>query len=361
MPTQSDPLLRLFLTAKTERAASGCLDILVQTHALPIIMKVIAHRLQPGTPGNSSFRPDSSESEEVRGNALAKLIGHLWELRTGENSPIEDFRAYVAVIARNACADLLRRKYPGRWKLQNHLRYIVLHDRRLSLRTANGQEILGLAAWNDRPLTHNVSSSFQEFQANPNSFAQRLYSHQSLPKIPDTELLPRLVVEIGDPIPFNKMIELIASIRGIRDEHPKTETSEANEDADFLETLPSSAKSIHDQVQAMTFLRSLWQQILELSVDQRCAILLNIRDAAGRGIIALLSIVGVATPRQIAHNLEIPDNAFAELWHDLPLEDAKIAEFLSRTRKREITRQQVINLRKSAREKLTRRMRAEFD
>jgi hypothetical protein len=43
--------------------------------------------------------------------------------------------------------------------------------------------------------------------------------------------------------------------------------------------------------------------------------------------------------------------SFAELWNDLPLEDAKIAELLG------LTRQQVINARKSGRERLTRRLR----
>ena len=48
----------------------------------------------------------------------------------------------------------------------------------------------------------------------------------------------------------------------------------------------------------------------------------------------------------------VPEDRFAELWNDLPLEDSAIAQLLG------ITRQQVINLRKTARERLARRMRA---
>jgi hypothetical protein len=40
-----------------------------------------------------------------------------------------------------------------------------------------------------------------------------------------------------------------------------------------------------------------------------------------------------------------------ELWSELPLEEARIAELL------QLTRQQVINARKSARNRLTRRLR----
>ena len=47
----------------------------------------------------------------------------------------------------------------------------------------------------------------------------------------------------------------------------------------------------------------------------------------------------------------MPAPELAALWPDLPLEDAAIAERLG------LTRQQVINLRKSARARLGRRMR----
>ena len=56
--------------------------------------------------------------------------------------------------------------------------------------------------------------------------------------------------------------------------------------------------------------------------------------------------------RQIAKALEMADEDFARLWQRLPLDDASIAELLN------ITRQQVINLRKCARERLARRMKA---
>ncbi len=46
----------------------------------------------------------------------------------------------------------------------------------------------------------------------------------------------------------------------------------------------------------------------------------------------------------------MPLDKFTLLWNDLPLEDSSIAELLG------ATRQQVINLRKCARERLERRM-----
>jgi hypothetical protein len=52
----------------------------------------------------------------------------------------------------------------------------------------------------------------------------------------------------------------------------------------------------------------------------------------------------------VAQALEMPEEQMANLWYDLPLEDAVIAQLLG------CTRQQVINLRKAARARLRRRM-----
>src|SRR6185369_8303674 len=66
----------------------------------------------------------------------------------------------------------------------------------------------------------------------------------------------------------------------------------------------------------------------------------------GAGMLWLLPVLGVATLREIARVLEIPDGEFASLWRQIPLDDAAIAERLA------CTRQQVINLRMSARKRL---------
>ena len=53
-----------------------------------------------------------------------------------------------------------------------------------------------------------------------------------------------------------------------------------------------------------------------------------------------------------AQALEIPAPEFEKIWADLPLDDLRLADFLG------ATRQQVINLRKTARERLLKRMSA---
>jgi DNA-binding XRE family transcriptional regulator len=103
-------------------------------------------------------------------------------------------------------------------------------------------------------------------------------------------------------------------------------------------------------VERRAYLALLWKEICELRPLQRAALLLNLRDASGQDMLPLLTLVDVARLSEIAASLDMPVQEFAELWDRLPLDDATMAQRLG------VTRQQVINLRKSARERLARRM-----
>ena len=99
------------------------------------------------------------------------------------------------------------------------------------------------------------------------------------------------------------------------------------------------------------FLQRLWEVLDQRPRNQRAALLLNLKESSGFGCITLFPATGVATVRQLAAAVEMTAESFAELWNKLPLEDATIAALLG------LTRQQVINARKSGRERLTRRLK----
>jgi hypothetical protein len=98
-------------------------------------------------------------------------------------------------------------------------------------------------------------------------------------------------------------------------------------------------------------LQRLWSEVRLLPVRQRAALLLNLRDTAGGNAVALIPLSGVATFDELAASLEMTAETLAEIWSELPLPDLRIAELFG------ITRQQVINLRQAARERLSRRMK----
>jgi RNA polymerase sigma factor (sigma-70 family) len=121
---------------------------------------------------------------------------------------------------------------------------------------------------------------------------------------------------------------------------------------DPLARLTDPAPTAVSVLERRSDLFRLWGEILQLPARQAAALILNLRDEQRRNAVVLLPLTGVATIREIARTVGMSAEGFAQIWNRLPLEDAAIAELLG------VTRQQVINLRKSARERLARRMRS---
>jgi DNA-directed RNA polymerase specialized sigma24 family protein len=119
-----------------------------------------------------------------------------------------------------------------------------------------------------------------------------------------------------------------------------------------IEELPDPRPDAAWRLSTKATLSALWREVGELPPRQRAALLLSLRDEQGGTALLLFPVTGTATIRQIAEALHLGPERFAELWNALPLDDRRIAELLG------VTRQQVINLRKAARERLTRRLAA---
>ena len=154
--------------------------------------------------------------------------------------------------------------------------------------------------------------------------------------------------QLGGPVEFDELVSALAALLGVRVR--PIESLPESEDAAAL--APAAVESDPAwQIEKRIFLQRLWEELQLLPPNQRAALLLNLRDAGGSGCITLFPATGVAGLRQLADALGMSADDFARLWNELPLEDARIAELLG------LTRQQVINARKSGRERLTRRLK----
>jgi hypothetical protein len=92
-----------------------------------------------------------------------------------------------------------------------------------------------------------------------------------------------------------------------------------------------------------------WSEIVALPFRHRIALLLSLRDGDG-GLLWAFAASRAVTVREIAQALEMREDELTALWPDLPWADRRIAALLG------CTRQQVINLRASARKRLARRL-----
>lgn len=159
----------------------------------------------------------------------------------------------------------------------------------------------------------------------------------------------------GTPIADLRGYAAVVAYRACANRHhrlPRGSRWAAPAEAGWLEALPDPRESVAAEVARRAMVRALWAEIRQLPVRQRAALLLNLRDAAGRSALALLPLTRTAAVRDIAAAVELAPLELAALWPRLPLEDLEIAGLLG------ITRQQVINLRKAARARLARRMQA---
>lgn len=338
-----DPLLLPFLSAEGE--AEGLLSRLVFETADPIIHGVLRQKL------HVSLRPSDGSAQNQDALDLAQsiralLISELRNLKANMGQRvIGDFRQYVAVKAYSACADYFRQKHPRRWRLKNALRYQLKQNRRFTLwEDEKGIWACGLRAWEDSPPAQPARSVRQSADA------RLLFPEGSslLQQLPLSELLEKVLERAGGPLALDQVVAIVADAKGIQDRPVES----YNQDKVLNESLASPAPAADSVLEQQLYLGMLWEEVCDLPALQRSALLLNLRDRNSDSVIAFLPYLGIASKNEIAELVGVGEDRFAQLWNDLPLEDSAIAQLLG------ITRQQVINLRKTARERLARRMQA---
>jgi DNA-directed RNA polymerase specialized sigma24 family protein len=277
---------------------------------------------------------DARDAEDVAASVVLGVLSRLRSLRRAPGeAAIADFASYVAATAANACRDLVRSRHPERYRLKGRIRYVLTHQPGLAAWPHGGETWCGFAVWQDTPR-----------RAMPAAL-DRLRHERSIPvhgeALPDT--LARVFDHAGGAIELDELVDSVAQRLGIQD----VRLVEADE-ADAVAAAPLDGPlATRDERAAV---QRLWSEIVCLPPRQRTALLLNLRDADGHDATTLFPATGTASLREIAAALEMEAQRLAELWPRLPLPDAEIATLLG------LTRQQVINLRKCARERLARRL-----
>lgn len=344
---ETDPLLLPFLNAGAEAEALDILTSLIRGHAEPIVKAIVGHKLRVSADGRAA-----QEAEDVQSEVVLHLLGKLRELKADPSARgIANFRSYVAVTAHHACHEFLRRKYPQRSRLKNRLRYLLTHHGAFALLGDESDGwFCGLSAWRGRPLRAARAGRLEPLR-DPRTAADRLgLAGRNLQLINPAELLQAIFKHLDALVELDALVTVIADLQGVKDLSPPDAAEGEEAEEDYARAADPRA-DVGREVEQRIYVERLWEEICQLPVRQRLALLLNLKGAAAADAIALFPLTGVASVRQIAAALEIGAEEFAALWNELPLEDAAIAARLG------ATRQQVINLRKSARDRLTRRMK----
>src|SRR5215217_4745649 len=336
LPVKIDSLLEPLLGETSDEQANELLTQLITVHAEPVINGVIGFKLRL----NSYRETQRVEAEDIHQEVVLQLVAQLQRFRKfPEANPIGDVRGMAAVIAHRTCARWMRRQFPERHAFKNRLHYLLTRQRGFALwQDGDGKQVAGFATWQEQKKPRLVLE------------IERLPTHLRTPKSAKSPELADSIAAIfnhvGSPVEFDELVSVLAAIRGISDQ-PVEEFAQENGAVEPAAVGPDQAWRIEKRM----FLQRLWEELQQLPLNQRAALLLNLKDPSGFGCITLFPATGIATVRQLAGALEITAENLAELWNDLPIEDARIAELLG------LTRQQVINARKSGRERLARRLK----
>jgi hypothetical protein len=229
-------------------------------------------------------------------------------------------------VTLHACDDLVRERMPKRTAAKNRLCYILHRDPRFAQWTIDDEAVCGRGEWRAIPtITRGISIETVQHLAGSRDVRG---------------LLEAIFAAAGQPVELEAVVNAAAKLWQMNDRSP----------AALYETVARATASHARETEDRQFLGKLWSEIALLNRPQRVALLLNLRDESGPAA-ELFPLLGVATIHDIADSVGMPPGEFAPIWHELPLGDLRIASILG------VTRQQVINLRKSARERLRRRMR----
>lgn len=330
-----DPVLRPYFDVPDERAAETNLGDLMRDEALPIIRRIVRVRFR--TFGPAGDAREASDADDICNDIALQVLRKLRRAREiGEHEPIASFRGYVATAAYRGCDAYLRERHPERYRLRGRVQYLLSHSEHFFIRRNDHDHwIAGLAEWSDQP-GRDATPRLSELHARSAEWVSGTGDPLGAARLAAS--LRAVFRFCGGPVRLEPLISLLLSITEQQQEQASEELADPG--VDIGETL--------DQ---QSYLRRLWSEIVLLPRPQRVALLFNLRNPNGEELVSLFPLIGIATIAQIADAVEMPHDEFARIWNDLPWEDLRIADFLR------LTRQQVINLRKSARERLTRRMR----
>ena len=311
----SDPrLVPLIASAGAEAE----IERLLLDVAAPLIRQIVSRY------GGGCLPADVGDLESM---ISLRLLHKLRRIAASEAEGITDLERYVATVSYNVVNDYLRRRFPERTRHKNRLRYVLAHDPRLALWNAPMGPVGGLKEW-EGSVTAATSVTLDPGQA-----TRKMRDRQR-----PADALHALFGAVGAPVVLETLVDHTAGLWDVPLGPAEVPLAPEHEAAPL-------------QIDRRDLLRALWYEIERLPPMQRKALLLNLRGEETVNVVALVVLTGTARFDDVGAALEMTEEQLSEIWNDLPLDDLRIAALLN------VTRQQVINLRKSARERLQRRLR----
>lgn len=313
----NDPAVRSYITAPNEESQQRELGDLVE-RAREITGRVLSSywRSEPAL---------ADDLADLTAGVMLRIVHKLHAARKCTDEAVHHFDDYVARLTYNAVNDFRRRRYPERNRLKRRIRHVLGRDRHFAIWDTPAGQMTGLAAWREAP------DGLVSINGDLDLGALLDPEHVE-------DALLALFRQVGKPMTLDAVTSVLCSAWGI---HEASHVS--------LTAVDQSSGHAVDY-ECRETLGIVWEEIRALPQRQRAALLLNMRDAYGLNAAVLLPLTGAATFDEIASAIGMTPAGLMAIWNALPLPDERIGRILG------LSRQQIINLRKSARRRLARRL-----
>jgi hypothetical protein len=343
----------------------------------PMIRAIVRRRLSVTLDADDSRRRNQ-DALDVYQKIWAVVFARLRSSREGgDPNPVREVMAYAASAAHSCCDEYIRMIHKDWWRLKNKLRYLLNRRPGLATWVLEGELWCGCVGWKTGSVAPANAAATRNLQS-PAALEAFGYTPQMSAQGWDT-LLEAIFSNLEGPIRLDDLVRAFATVEKVEDipdqpfdedKHVGVTRRSPEAAADATSVLP-----IVDPILRREQLKKCFDEILQMDRRHRIAYLLNMSD----GKLEAFPELGVASVIQILSSLELTeqelgillvelaqddadrklvqtlesracDEAFWLLWKNLPLEDLLIAKLLG------VGRQQIINFRRKALERLGRRM-----
>ncbi len=329
-PLIMDQLLLPYLQATEETERQRHLDELLLVYSAPVVRQALRRKLgfyvtQLG------INPHNQDAEDLYQEIMTKILQMLHDLGTSTTkTDIENLRQYVAGIASNACNDVLRTKSPARARLKNNLRFILSQHRDLVVWKIGEETVCGFRTWRDSNKRSSPETRLVNIEERLATFQSTRFPRENLKQVPLTKILAELFQWMDGPIELDVVVNIIASLLEVKD-YPVESVDDARLE-DIETRIAHSTLSSSSRLEEQALLRRLWQELKELSSDQRDVFCFGFEDSSGRDLFTVLLEAEIVNFEQLARELGRSTETIVRLWSKMPMDDEAIAHELKTTR-----------------------------
>ena len=175
-----------------------------------------------------------------------------------------------------------------------------------------------------------LSAKMVDVEERLESFRSTRFPKENLKQVPLTRLVAELFQWMGGPVELDVLVKIIAKLLEVKD-YPVESVDDAS--LEYIETrVAGNTLSTSSRLEEQALLRRLWQELKELSTDQRDVFCFGFEDSSGRDLFTVLLEAEIVTFEQLARELGRSTETIVGFWSRMPMDDEAIAHELKTTR-----------------------------